>query len=213
MAPAADADYTVVLADVIRSRRNDEGGAVQRALEEACRELDGAYREELAAALTITAGDELQALLHRPARAFDLVFDVADLLHPLEVRFGVGKGALTTELRPTTGSLAGPAFYRAREGMEESRSGRRHVTFRGFGPGTETITVLADTAAAIADRWTSAQRESARAYLEHGSHRAAAESIGKDRSTVTRNLQRALASEVVTIRTHLRALLAPSEAG
>ncbi len=68
--------------------------------------------------------------------------------------------------------------------------------------------MLGDCALAIMTGWTKAQRESVRAYLRHGSHQAAAEALGRNRSTVTRNLQRALAAQAIRCREHLRDLLA-----
>jgi hypothetical protein len=181
---------------------------VQSALEAAAEELDRRYSDSLAARLTLTSGDEIQALLSRCAPALDLVLDLIDRLHPLRLRFGVGRGELTTPLRETTASLSGPAFYGAREAIRSARGAGRHVVLSGFGERNETLEVLADTAAAIAVGWTPVQRETVRAYLRHGSHRAAADALGKARSTVTRNLGRALASEMLRARDHVRELLA-----
>jgi hypothetical protein len=200
--------YCVILADVVRSRRGADAVALQAALEDAVATLSQPYEPWLAARLTLSAGDELQALLKGPAPAFDLAFDLADRLHPLDLRFGVGLGELATPLRSTTASLSGRVFYEARDAVQTARRGGQHIVFAGFGELSSTLNVLGDCALAIMGGWTSAQRESVRALLRHGSHQAAAEALGRSRSTVTRNLQRALAVQVVRCREQLRSLLA-----
>jgi hypothetical protein len=199
--------YCVLLADIVRSRRRSDAAAVQATLERVAGELGQAFESELASALTVTSGDELQALLFRPTRAFDLAYELTDRLHPLRVRFGVGRGELTTPLRPSTGSLSGPAFYVARDAIDATRRAGRHIQFEGFGDRTETFSVVADCAIALVAGWTPAQRESVRAWLSAGSHQAAADQLGRERSTITRNLQRALAPEVQRVRELLRDLL------
>lgn len=202
--------YAAVIADVVRSRKKVDAKRLQRALEGAAGGIRRAFGEDLAAAPTITSGDEIQILLHSPARAFDAIFHLADRLHPLEARFGVGGGELTTPLRPTTGSLSGPVFFRAREAIERAKRHDWAAVFEGFGERTETLTVLADCALAIAHGWTPAQRESARAYLRRGTQEAAAKALGLHRTTVTRNLDRGLVRQFVRCRDHLRELLSTS---
>lgn len=203
-----DRVYCVVLADVVPSRKLPEPQRLQHALETSAAHIGHKYHSDLAAQVTITSGDELQALLRTPARAFDLILDAALLLLPFKVRFGVGWGEITTPLRPTTGSLSGPAFFHARRAVELARRQSRWVAFAGFGEVADTLTVVADCAASIVQRWTPAQRQSASAFLEHGTHEAAAQALGLARSTVTRNLSRGLVSQVVRCRDHLRELLA-----
>jgi hypothetical protein len=199
--------YCAVFADVVRSRKRLDAKRLQRALERAARGIQRTFGDDLATAPTITSGDEIQILLRSPGGAFDAIFDLADRLHPLEARFGVGWGELATPLRPTTGSLSGPVFFRAREAIERAKRRDWTAVFEGFGERTETLSVLADCALAIAYGWTPAQRESARAYLRRGTHEAAAKALGLHRTTVTRNLDRGLVRPFVRCRDHLRELL------
>lgn len=184
---------------------------LQRRLEEVAAQLGRKYRGPLAAGLTITSGDELQALLREAGPAFDLIFDLAELLHPAKLRFGVSRGPLDTPLRPTTASLAGPVFYRAREALESAKRRGWSAVFAEFGDRTDTLSVLADCALAIVEGWTPSQRAAARAYLRHGTHEAAARELGVARSTVTRSLQRGLVAQVVRCRDQLRTLLGELE--
>lgn len=199
--------YCAVLADVVRSRSVSEPRTLQSALESAAARLEATYGDELAAEATITSGDEVQILLHSPGSAFDVMLELVNAMHPVELRFGVGQGELQTPLRPTTGSLSGPVFYAAREALERARRQGWAAVFDGFGERSETLTVLADCALSIVGGWTSAQRESARAYLERGTQEAAAKALGLHRTTVTRNLERGLVRQVIRCRDHLRRLL------
>lgn len=200
--------YCAILADIVRSRHAEQPGVLQRELENSVALLAHSYGDQLATQPAVVRGDELQILLRATGTvAFDLAYELSDRLHPFRLRFGVGRGRLATPLRSAPGSLSGPVFYRAREAIEEARRRRWHIRFAGFGPYTDTLDVLADCGLAIAASWTAAQRDSVRAFLEHGSHQAAADALGLDRSTVTRNLQRALADRLVRVREQARALL------
>ncbi|MGH7546251.1 MAG: SatD family protein [Gemmatimonadota bacterium] len=199
--------YCAVLADVVRSRSVTEAQALQSALESAASRLGRVFGDELAAEATITSGDEVQILLHSPESAFDVMLELVNAMHPMELRFGVGRGELQTPLRPTTGSLSGPVFYAAREALDRARRQGWAGVFDGFGERSETLTVLADCALSIVGGWTPAQRESARAYLERGTQEAAAKALGLHRTTVTRNLERGLVRQVIRCRDHLHRLL------
>lgn len=206
-------DYCVVVADAVRSRRRAEPERLQSALEAAAKRIGRTFENDLAAGPTITSGDEIQVLLRSPGRAFEVIFDVADGLYPLELRFGVGRGELATPLRPTTGSLSGPVFYRAREAIERAERQGWTAVFEGFGRRSETLSVLADCALSITRGWTSAQRDSARAFLRHGSHEAAAKALGLHRTTVTRNLNRGLVRQFVRCRDEAGRLLQETAGG
>lgn len=206
-------EYCAILADIVRSRSDPRPQTLQWALEEAAGRLDRGYAEDLAAEATITSGDEIQILLGSPERAFGVIFDLADGLHPVELRFGVGRGELSTPLRPTTGSLSGPVFYRAREAIERAKRQGWAAVFDGFGERSETLTVLADCALSIAAGWTPAQRDSARAYLREGTHEAAAKALGLHRTTVTRNLDRGLVRPFLRCREEIGRLLGEAPAG
>lgn len=178
-------------------------------LDPALARVHHAYGDDLSAPPLLVRGDEIQLLLRTAAGAFDLADLLADALRPLRLRFGVGRGKLAPPSSAVPGAHTGPVLFRAREAMERTR-GRTGGTIRfvGFGPYTATLDVLGDCGLAIAAAWTPAQRESVRALLVHGTQRAAAAALNRGRSTVTRNLQRALASQYLGIRQHLRELLA-----
>ena len=206
-------EYYAILADIVRSRKAPRPQTLQWSLEEAAGRLGREYAGELAADATITSGDEIQILLRSPERAFEVIFKLTDGLFPAELRFGVGRGELATPLRPTTGSLSGPVFYRARESIERAKREGWAAVFDGFGERSQTLTVLADCALSIAAGWTPAQRDSARAYLREGTHEAAANALGLHRTTVTRNLDRGLVRQFVRCREEIARLLteAPAE--
>jgi hypothetical protein len=73
----------------------------------------------------ITLGDEFQGVYDTLGDALGAAFRIRFLLHPVDVRFGVGRGTVTT-LDTGRGIHDGPAYWNARDAIEtaERRAGR-----------------------------------------------------------------------------------------
>jgi hypothetical protein len=67
----------------------------------------------------ITLGDEFQGIYDTLGNALEASFRIRLLLHPVDVRFGVGRGTVTT-LDTGRGIHDGPAYWNAREGIEKA---------------------------------------------------------------------------------------------
>jgi len=80
-------------------------------------QLNSGFREDLALPFVRTAGDELQALVDVPETVVEIVVRcvVSDLWW-----VGIGIGAVET-LGATSADSRGPAFYNAREAVEEAK--------------------------------------------------------------------------------------------
>lgn len=69
---------------------------------------------------TLTLGDEFQAVFATADHVFDDIVQILGALHPDQVRFSLGLGNITTELNLDQAlGMDGPAFYRARDGIEQ----------------------------------------------------------------------------------------------
>lgn len=128
--------YTAVIADVVHSRRlpGDERRELQRAVERTLAEVNRTFASALAAKFLITVGDELQGLLHDPAILPELIRRLEVRLPQIDLRIGVGRGGIDTDLKEYAIGMDGPAWHAARAAIDAAKKDdRRGGVFRGFG--------------------------------------------------------------------------------
>ena len=84
-----------------------------------------APKKALLSPYTITLGDEFQAVYGRADDLFHDFWSIRYAIFPVRIRFSIGVGTLTTRINPGSAiGMDGPAFHRARQGIEElKRSG------------------------------------------------------------------------------------------
>jgi hypothetical protein len=116
-----------LIADVRSSRRHADFRARR---DQALAHLS---RRHLASGATdanyaITAWDEFQALLVRPAALPDVLWDIHLTFQPMTLRLGLGGGAVERDpdrLNPVNETATGPAFVAAREAINALSSPKR----------------------------------------------------------------------------------------
>ena len=192
MHPHAKAPWAVIVADVVGSSRTRGVGpllAVRLRAATAAHLKHGRIRLPYA----VTAGDEFQTvagdLLHIPG----LLFDLRRRLHPLQLRIGVGIGAIAGPLRAPVNQLSGPAFEHARTAIEESKAARiaKATRFQSANPQFDLLANLIYTLHdALVGRLSEKQWRTVGAYLEKGRVDLAARALKIDASTASRNLSR-----------------------
>ena len=145
--------HLALIGDIVAAKRLRAGerANLQQRLEDSTRELNRTRRRfAIASNLTITLGDEFQALFRRADRLWQCLFTIERDLYPTELRFAIGVGDIVTSIKPRTAlGMDGPAFHRAREGIEQLReTGHRYGIF-GLTPEPP---FLADTLALISNQ-------------------------------------------------------------
>lgn len=124
--------YLVLIGDIIASSSLDGRAKVQKRFEAACRALNGeAEALGILSPLTITLGDEFQAVFSRPDSIWECLFRLEAALDPVQIRFSLGAGTISTALnRNNALGMDGPAFHAARNGMSvlKQEAGRYRVS-------------------------------------------------------------------------------------
>ena len=101
-----------------RARRHDIQTVLESLFTEKTFSMDG-----LASPYTLTLGDEFQALYNDPKKLFHHVWHVTAAIHPVMVRWAIGRGEIDTPVKRNRSlGMDGPAFHRARSGMEILKS-------------------------------------------------------------------------------------------
>lgn len=172
--------YTVITADVIKSRRIEARGAEQERIIRYLEELNEKFGSWLAAGFVLSAGDQIQAVVGRPDRAPEVLRFLRGGLLPLRLRCGIGFGEITTAVHPSNpGWMDGPAFHRARAGLDEIKDDPYRMTcWRGFGALDDWLDGLYGLLDAVQSKWTPRQWAAIIAYIRVGRYELAGRNLG-----------------------------------
>lgn len=209
----AELKHTALIGDLVDSRSHPDRAAIQKAL---LAELDLLNQAGgIVAALELTAGDEIQGLFDARAGSslVRVMTSLTDRLFGLEfeqrIRFGIGFGALQTDLLPSAESprvslLDGPCFHAAREALDDARSGGQWAQAQGFG--TRESALLSshmELLGEIRQGWTQNQAHTTLLARRHGAphergaQKQAAVDAGVSPSVVSQSLKAARFEAVV----------------
>jgi hypothetical protein len=125
---ASSPEPVALIGDLVESRARSDRQALHHELEAALRHVERAV-----AALdppVVTVGDEFQGVYRTLGDALTASFHIRARLHPgADVRFGLGRGAVTT-LDPVRGIHDGPAYWAARDAVVAAEERARRARTR-----------------------------------------------------------------------------------
>ena len=111
-------NHLVVIGDLIQSRRSTNRQLLQTQLKTVLAQINA--QVPLLSPYTLTLGDEFQAVLTSADGVFHQLTTILQAIHPIKARFALGVGEITTPINPTQAlAMDGPAFYGAREGIDQ----------------------------------------------------------------------------------------------
>lgn len=196
-------DYTVIIGDIINSKKIDDREQVQTTFKKILHEINQKYATEIASQFTITLGDEFQGLLKNSNHVIKIITEIEMAIAPIKMRFGIGVGEVSTAINIESSSeIDGPAYHRARAMIEELVANERQYSKRK----TNILIASQDTnkeidlllnailsvCTALKSKWTVRQWEVIETYLnnEENQYRAA-EKLGIGQSSVSKALNAA----------------------
>jgi hypothetical protein len=185
--------YVAVIGDVVRSRVLTRGvrSSVQRSLERILEKINIRYRSSLAAKFLVTIGDEFQGLLLEPSVLPALIRDLESALPDVELRLGIGRGQLYTDLKEYAIGTDGPAWHAARTAIEDAKTNRRlGGVFIGFGSLADaTLNGFARVLYHLRARLTVKQRALLEQLLDVGTQAEIAASKGVSRQAISKQVK------------------------
>ncbi len=123
--------YLALIGDIVDSKQLRQRGEFQTKLT-ACLKSVGNRNATLVSPYTITLGDEFQAVYKNADRLWLDLFSIMRDIHPVEARFAIGVGPLSTEVnRKQALGMDGPAFHRARAGINELKETGHLIRLQG----------------------------------------------------------------------------------
>lgn len=147
--------YIVLIGDLVQSRSVPNRRAVQKKFTAACAKLNSeAEALGLVSPLTITLGDEFQAVFKNSAKLWDCIFRLEAAMAPIEIRFAVGVGEITTAVRRDTAiGMDGPAFYVARSAIEYLKSSGDRYRVSGIGQDEDFLNAVLEMLSRNRKKW------------------------------------------------------------
>lgn len=110
--------YLVLIGDLRDSRAVKDRAGLQHLFDSSLASLNQCFKDALASPLTVTLGDQFQAVFSDPLPVWDILSALQARLFPVTVRFGLGLGEIATPVNPQAArGMDGPAFYRARNAI------------------------------------------------------------------------------------------------
>ncbi len=192
--------YIAIVGDIVGSKVLVDRNSAQRKLKSILDEVNTKYYDDIEAQFTITLGDEFQGLLRSGQQVMDIITEIEIQMHPIEVRFGIGVGDISTDInRYAALGADGEAYYRAREMIEEIRQLAQQKKpiptdiMIKTDPQNEEIDRLINTiftlCKSIKDRWTDRQKEVVYDCLQNGDNQEqVALRLGKQQPAIHKNL-------------------------
>ncbi|HHU20619.1 MAG TPA: hypothetical protein GXZ58_10490 [Bacilli bacterium] len=195
--------YVAIIGDILESKQLKKRKEVQQKLKEKLRSVNEKYADDIAAKFMITLGDEFQGLLYNPAHIFTIINEIEMALSPIELRFGIGIGDITTEINYHQSSeVDGPAYHRARQMITEIEKIKSQYTEREAnmmicsgtknGQTDQLLNSILSVCTVLKSKWTDRQQEIIHTYLSHNENQYEAASILKiNQSSVSKALKKA----------------------
>ena len=170
--------YIAVIGDIRQSKKIKNRSEVQEKLKQALEDINEKYDNEISSKFIITLGDEFQGLLCSGSNTMDIITEIERKMHPIKIRFGVGIGAITTDVNKEMSIGAdGPGYYKARGAIEflkenEKKKQTNAADIRIEVEGdNQSITIMINTILSlltvIKDSWSDRQREIIWDMLQH----------------------------------------------
>lgn len=205
-------NYIAIIGDLRHSRRIRSRAELQDRLLDAILQLNGVLSEPgtgdtLAAPISMTAGDEVQALLNAGHFQLSILNQLSDAADPAQFTFGVGFGTISTRLNNNVALVDGPAFHNARESIDIARLTGAWASALGFDQDNDAIAGMLGLLGAVRARWTDRQRYFIEQVEQEKTQSRIAEDEGISPSVVSESLRAAAYNQFVLGADGLSALI------
>lgn len=205
--------YAVVTADIVGSRQVK---AFRKKRDEKLRPLSARHQREklILSAYAVTAWDEFQVILQRPAFLPRVILDLRRHFYPWQLRVAVGLGKVSEpHRRPVNVFAGGEAFERARQAANRLREtrGSKFRSLTAIESGNPIFDVIGNTIYHLHDALlqdiSPKQWRTIAVQASTGSQESTARELGVNVSTISRTLHRAHYWQLEETRTALEKVI------
>ena len=193
-------NYIAFIGDIRNSKNIEDRKSIQIKLNNVLNELNIVYNSTIMSNFIITLGDEFQGLLCSEKHLMEIILKIKKALYPVQLRFGIGIGAITTDINPEMSLGAdGPGYYYARTAINEVKLSEHKKKTADYdikiilNNNDSVLTISLNTIfmlmSCIENSWTDRQREVIWDLLEHkGNQNTAAKRMGITQPSLQKTL-------------------------
>jgi hypothetical protein len=167
--------FFAIIGGIIDSKNIQDRLQVQHDMTIVLNMINEKYKPNVSSKFMITLGDEFQGLLKNGEFITEIIDIIEREMHPINIRFGVGVGSISTEINYDMPVGAdGPAYYNARKMIERIKKSKSKKMEGKSNVGieienelylSELINSIFSMSTVIKSRWTPRQREIIKAYM------------------------------------------------
>ncbi|HSH43735.1 MAG TPA: SatD family protein, partial [Arenicellales bacterium] len=197
--------YLALIGDLEDSRAlaPRERAAAQQALKRVLGELEDSRDGGFASPPTITLGDEFQTVYRRADDLFLHIWRIQAALHPLALRFGMGRGAINTEINPERAiGMDGPAFHRARAALAHLKEAGGHFRLETGNPDSHVSKLINHSLELIShemDGWQQRRLEILCRLKSGQKYDRISEALGISKSAFYKNVEAGALNTIIAI--------------
>lgn len=203
--------FIALIGDIVKSRKIEDRNNLQLTLENLLIKANKDYQNYIASKFLITLGDEFQALLYPSAPVYKIITYIVESMYPIQIRFGLGFGIISTPVKEIALGMDGPAFYMARKSLNIAHEKKRHaIVFKSdlLQKDTEdTLNMMFSSLTVIRNLWSKPFCEII-PYLRKGNtQREIATTMKKSQPNVSKLIANACWDEVKIVEEQLEVFL------
>jgi len=205
--------YLALIGDLEGSRAlapRERAGA-QQALKRILGELKDSRDGGFASPPTITLGDEFQTVYHRANDLFLHIWRIQAALHPLALRFGMGRGAINTDINSERAiGMDGPAFHRARSALAHLKETGGNFRLETGDPDSHVSKLINHSLDLIShemDGWQQRRLEILCRLKSGQKYDEISEALGISKSAFYKNVEAGALNTIITITDAVIALI------
>lgn len=192
--------YVAVIGDIKNSKEINNRKDVQIKLKNVLNQINKKYKAVIASKFMITLGDEFQGLLCQGKDVIDIIEEIQQEMYPVQIRFGIGIGEISTDINPEMSIGAdGPGYYKARAAIEWLKDSEQRSKVQASDirieiendrySATKLLNTILVLMTAISNNWSDRQREIIWDFERYkGSQTECAERLGVSQSSIQRSL-------------------------
>lgn len=184
--------YCVIIGDIVQSKEIIKRKSLQRKFHNILAKINKDFSSQIVSKFVVTIGDEFQGVLKDLSQSYEIIDAVQEMFYPVKLRFGVGQGRITTQVKKTAIGMDGPVFHNARNAVEKAKNQNKSIVFQ-VQPKQRDIALnsIALAISGLKQSWTERQFEAVKFYKKYGIQAKAAKAMRIDRTTLTKMLKAA----------------------
>jgi len=181
--------YCVLIGDIVDSKKISNRKVFQARFSRILEKVNQRFAADIISEFTITLGDELQGVIRHPQKSYDIIEAFLNLFEPVELRFGIGLGAISTKISKKTQGMDGQAFHLARAAILRAKKEGQAVVFNLGKPLAElSLNTLCLCLQNISKAWTKRQKRVVEEYCSLGKQDKVARVLRVSQPTVAKIL-------------------------